>query len=277
MHIESFRLPSEHPSAFDPTVFNHLTNLLKPFLGLPNLTVLKIEYASIHSVPMKYLKTFLLHSKQLEVLHLTVPRDENGTLQWVAPSRRDLQPAEQPSGKVSPLQELVYESAAELEEQIFPVSFFDTTKLCHLELRGDMSRSFIRQIATQEPQLHTLILEELTVEWWNGGISELEEVLQRNRGLETFHLQQPMKKVSVLAICVQNSTLTSLSIRNDRLGHDPYYPIPRADPYTIQELEALCSSCIYISSLTLDIVMADEMVYVPSKNQFGLYISNLKS
>jgi hypothetical protein len=57
-------------------------DLLKSLVGIPNARAAKVEINYEHPVTMRWLKDVLLSSCNLEILHLTLPRNQDGRIDW---------------------------------------------------------------------------------------------------------------------------------------------------------------------------------------------------
>jgi hypothetical protein len=234
----------------------------------PNIHSIKVEIGYEHPVSMRWLKDVLLASPKLEILHMTLPRTSQG-ISFRCDGLGVYNLCVQPGETLSSLKELVYEARApygrfDLQSFSIPASFFDWSKLRHLELRGLPMFHFIRSLDHQILNLQTLKLEFCSLPSHQmpneEKITILEKFLSNIRGLETLVLHNDTPHVPISAIATHQDTLKHLSIRYPNLRAGSYWSTYAAGPWTAQELDRLNRSCPHISYLTLDIPISDHIV-----------------
>jgi hypothetical protein len=181
------------------------------------------------------------------------------------------------------LKELVYEARVphgRLDSESFniPASFFNWSKLRHLELRGLRMFRLIKSLGDQILTLQTLKLEFCCPPSHDMSNQEkltvLETFLSNVRGLETLVLHSDTPHLPISVFATHANTLKNLSIRypNFRAGSYTY----ASGPWTAQELDRLNRSCPRISHLTLDIPISDHIVCPTDPPDRPSHRNNLK-
>lgn len=111
---------------------------------------------------------------------------------------------------LNPLTTLVYEARlpAMTENITIPASFFNWSKIRHLELRGHRMDSFIRSLKDKITSLDTLILQFFCtgVDFWEG-VQLLDDLISRICGLKSLTLVNPVDQLLVSTICLHGETL----------------------------------------------------------------------
>ncbi|KAE8443787.1 hypothetical protein EG329_001381 [Mollisiaceae sp. DMI_Dod_QoI] len=237
-------------------------NLLKSLVGIQNIHAVKVVINYEHPVSMRWLKDALISSKNLEVLHLSPPRNHDGRIEWRNDDLGQYDLCVEEGERLESLTELVYESRSFYATKLIPVSFFNWSKIRHLELRGHILRHYVHFLQTQEVYFHTLVLESIASSaYLQAGNKFLDEFLNHLHGLKRLALVTPLDQIPIDTIALHGDTLRSLSIRFIRRSVDPYSILVNIPPYEVQQIDSLNTSCPHISSLALDIGIADFMPY----------------
>ncbi len=97
----------------------------------------------------------------LEILHITLPRLSNGRMDWSCDNLGLYGLCVEPGEKLAALTELVYEARVPyvFEDCIIQVSFFNWSRIGHLELRGHRTYHFVESLIGQTLRLETLIID----------------------------------------------------------------------------------------------------------------------
>ncbi|CZR67343.1 uncharacterized protein PAC_17242 [Phialocephala subalpina] len=237
-------------------------NLLKSLVGIPNIHAAKVEINYEHPVSMRWLKDVLLSSKKLEILHLTLPRNRDGRIEWGHDDLGVYDLCIEDGEQLENLKELVYECRCYDFKKIVPISFFNWSKIRHLELRGHVLRYYVDYLRTQDVYFQTLVLEFIaTCGYRVDGDKIVDDFITQLHGLERLELANPYDQLPVSTIALHGNTLKSLSIRFIRRSVDPYSFLGLTLPYEVPQLESLNVSCPHITSLALDVGLTDFLPY----------------
>jgi hypothetical protein len=237
-------------------------------VGCPNIHSIKVEIGYEHPVSMRWLKDVLLASPKLEILHMTLPRHRNG-ISFRCDGLGVYNLCVQPGETLSSLKELVYEARTlygrlDLQSFSIPASFFNWSKIRHLELRGLPMFHLIRSLDDQILNLQTLKLEFCSMPSHQmpnvEKLTILHKFLSNVRGLETLVLHNDTPHVPISALAIHGDTLKHLSIRYPNFRAPSDRSTYAAGPWTAQELDRLNRSCPHISHLTLDIPISDHII-----------------
>lgn len=172
-------------------IHNATLAILKSLIGISSIHTVKVETKYEEPVIMRWLKDVLLSSKNLEVLHLTLPRNNNGNIEWHCDGLGAYDLCVEDSERLDSLTELVYESRLpdETENQLIPMSFFNWSKIRHLELRGPSLSRYVKYFQTQDVRFETLLLENVLRE--ELGIKHIRPIHPRNRTLWCRSIEIP--------------------------------------------------------------------------------------
>jgi hypothetical protein len=248
-------------------VQRHDLEILDTLLGCQNIQSVKANINYEHPASTRRLKEVLMSCPKLEVLHLRIPRKDVG-LRWSSdwPGPQDF--GVEPGDRLVPLRELVYESRPLYgRDGLIPKSFWDFTRLRHLEIRGIDTINFVKSIPGQITCLETLKIENFCcAEEWEVGAEVLNDFMSEIHGLVNLELINPIFNRSIhrfLSILTQQSeTLERLTFRKPRRCCAPYSVLV-GNPFSVQSLDILGASCSKLSSLTLDIIITDDLVRFP--------------
>ncbi|KUJ21391.1 uncharacterized protein LY89DRAFT_432668 [Mollisia scopiformis] len=248
----------------DEDVQNADLNLLKSLVGIPNVHTMKVEINYEHPVAMRWLKDVLLSSRNLETLHLTLPRNQDGRIDWDYDGLGVYDLCIEKGEQLESLKELVYEARQPpwSPKQLIPTSFFNWSKIHHLQLRGHALHYYVKYLHTQDVYFQTLSIEFIVSPGYrHDGNKFLDNFIVKLRGLEKLELATPLDQMPVDKVALHGDTLTSLSIRSIRRSVDPYSFLLMIPPYELDHLNNLKASCPHISSLALDLGIVDFMPY----------------
>lgn len=164
-----------------------------------------------------------------------------------------------PGDTLAPLIELRYECDTHCpQEFMFPGSFFNFTKIRHIELYGPTMHCFVESIKTPITTLETLIIENFCrAEWHMEATRVLNNFLCNIHGLVTLKLvnstvHQP--KTTLLSIIAQQGeSLKTLASYVPKRPDITYYLIIATEPFSSEDLDTIQKACPNLSSLALDL------------------------
>ncbi|KAE9379586.1 hypothetical protein N431DRAFT_159822 [Stipitochalara longipes BDJ] len=238
-------------------------DLLKTLVSFQNIHSVKVVIEYEHPVAMRWLKDVLLSSPKLTILHLTLPRNREGLIEWLADGLGSYDLCAQPGERLGPLDELVYEtrlpaqSAQEHDHTFIPASFFDLTRIRLLTLRGFHTEKFL--LALEATPIHvTAIAITCCARPSNGG---LENFIPRTRGVETLKIISTADLLPIHTVFHLRDTLTNIELRYTRYGIESISAPVKVHFYSPTDLDDLREACPQISSLVLDMEILNDIPY----------------
>jgi hypothetical protein len=239
--------------------------LLMSLMDIKNISSIKTEIYYEHPLAMRWLKDALISSKNLKILHITLPRNSLGIAEWSNDALGAFDLCAEPGDQLLSLQELIYESRVVIDDldsvpKTIPVSFFNWALIRHLTLRGQMMISLVMVLPAQHMNLITLTIEYFCLgEEFHHGSDVLEKFVSRVHGLQSLTLVNPVRRLLASTIAMHKK-LKTLKIRNPRHGTDPYSITYRPDSYLPPDLEIIRESCPRLQTLGFDIGFLSSMV-----------------
>ncbi len=241
-----FRTDAEEVQAND-------LNILKSLVSCRNIHSVKVEIGYEHPVTMRWLKDVLLSSLNLRILHLTLPRDRDGKVEWRADGLGFYDLCVQQGERLSPLTELVYEwrVPGQAERSIIPASFFDFTQIRHLELRSPTIDLFLIALKDQSLHIETLIIDYSRS--YNAKRDAIQNFLSRIRGIQKLRILSTWGQwqLPISTVTAFGDTLKILELRFTRDDRNASGSGNSLYSYLPEDLDELRISCSQISSLTL--------------------------
>jgi hypothetical protein len=249
----------------------HNLEILNGLLGCQNIQSIKADIVYKYPEPACRLKEVLMGCQNLDILHLRTVRliGETGMFLTGAGSLEQVfDLGVEPGDKLAPLRELVYEMHMRgfyIEVPLIPNSFWDWTRLRHLELRGSQMIQFVNAIQGQIPSLEVLKLEHMD---WTGtwaymqANNILNDLVSGIQGLIQFELVDAAFQLLPSTISLQ-SKLKSLSYYTSRHCRKPgVHHMPSApEPFSAGDIKLLATSCSELSSLALHMAyVTDDLV-----------------
>lgn len=145
LHIENLSIGyrTDVENIHKPTL-----DLLRSLISISSIHTVKVVTKYEQPVIMRWLKDVLLSSRNLEVLHITLPRNENGDIEWQCDGLGAYDLCVEDDEQLKSLTDLVYESrlADISENRLIPISFFDWPNIRHVELRGPSMNHYVEDL-----------------------------------------------------------------------------------------------------------------------------------
>jgi hypothetical protein len=233
--------------------------LLDGLLDRRSITSIKAQVHHIYPIWTKKFKEFILNCPNIEILHIRVPPIDGKTEWSVAPSVPYENFHIAPTDKLAPLRELILESRISNPPQIIPSTFWDWSRIQHLELRGPNMLHIINEIQGQIHHLDTLIIEGFYFVRTNFSQATqlMTDFLSHIHGIVTLKLVQPDATLPISSLSQYGATLKTLCYHTPK---DPWaQPSMRsALAFTPSELDTLSCSCPHLASMTLQMPSIDD-------------------
>jgi hypothetical protein len=209
----------------------------------------------------------------LEALHLRVPND-GMRYEWFVDDVNVLHDfGVLPGDKFPPLRGLVYESRftgfQSGTRPFISTSYWDWSRIRHLELRGQNMIRFVKEITGQIEYLETLKVENFcNVHYAHEYATQvLNDFISEIGGLVNVELINANVVLPVSTFTRLGSTL------NRHCYHKPVYPWVRPcliypPPFSQEELGSISEDCPHLTSLTLHMFIEEDLVTNPLTNLF---------
>jgi hypothetical protein len=233
--------------------------LLDGLLDRGSITSIKAQVHHIYPMWTKQFKEFVLSCPNIEILHIRIPLTDDKTEWSVAPTVPDENFHIAPTDKLAPLRELILDSRLSNHPQIIPSTFWDWSRIQHLELRGPNMFHVVNEIQGQIHQLETLIIEGFCSVRVNfSQVTQLMiDFLSHIHGIVTLKLINPSAILPISSLTQYGATLKTLCYHTPR---DPWaqWSMRSALPFTPSELDTLSYSCPHLASVTLQMPSIDD-------------------
>jgi hypothetical protein len=233
--------------------------LLDGLFDRGNITSIKAQVHHIYPMWTKKFKEFVLSCPNIEILHIRIPLIDGKTEWSVAPTVPYENFHIAPTDKLAPLRELILESRHSNPPQIIPSTFWDWSRIQHLELRGPNMFHVVNEIQGQIHQLETLIIEGFCSVRVNfSQVTQLMiDFLSHIHGIVTLKLVNPSAILPISSLTQYGATLKTLCYHTPR---DPWaqWSMRSALPFTPSELDTLSYSCPHLASVTLQMPSIDD-------------------
>ncbi|KAH6673339.1 hypothetical protein B0J14DRAFT_638384 [Halenospora varia] len=239
-----------------------------PFFGCQNVHSIKVNINYDDLATKRKLKDLARSCLNLETFHIRVLQ-EDGTIAYHRPDPYvPLDFGVEARDKLPPVRELIYESRWNGgggqwvgQRGFIPCSFFNWTRIQHLELRGVMMWRFMRSIQGQISHLETLKVENFC--WYEDCIEAsqvLNEFLSDIQGLVTLELINPTDFIWKHVLMQQGKSLEHFSYFPPRKCSSPFGQV-NTDELSARDLPEFASACPNISSMTLQLMIGSDLPY----------------
>lgn len=238
--------------------------------GLQNIYSIKITVNGQLRQTSDWMRQLILvicSCKRLEILHIRLPRDEDGFLPFSDAHWPQIDRLVEPGEKLLALKELALDCRVTHDNHamgLIPLGFWNGTQIRHLELRGPCYfRSLQHLMQGKILRLDTLVIEHFcSVRDYRDVNRILEDFIISTRGLKNLKLLNHAQRIPISTFAHHSSTLERLSILHPRKGIIPGTLYTPAHAYLPEHLDALREACPHLISLALDMKICSEMVSV---------------
>jgi hypothetical protein len=169
----------------------------------------------------------------------------------------------EPGERLESLKELVYEARQPQlsERQLIPISFFNWSRIRHLQLRGHVMSLYIKSMGTKDVQFETLVLENVISEKQARlGDKSLEHFIAELNGIQQLKIATPPDQLPLEWLKPHGETLKTISIRSAQSSGVTFWMGRFVRPCSISQISSLNASCPNIKSLALDIGITEIIV-----------------
>lgn len=248
------RLDSDGPDQ-DPRILGNL-------LGCRNIHSVSAFFESQKPGLARRFKEFLIGCSRLEILHI------KKSPYWQSQSRtrgRILNSQDlglMPGDRLPPVKELVLETFGE-EFDARAMTFWNTSKLRYLEVRGHFALKFFDQLQNRPNCVETLIVEQYVMPGAPRPISALDSFISNAKRIENLTVIHCLDLIPAQTVAIHGNTLKSLAIHQPRRG-TVYAPLTVSPYYSADEFQMLNRYCPHLSSMVVDLMFPKVKSRLPS-------------
>jgi hypothetical protein len=281
LHIEALRIATPVGMLNIPNLeegSNHFVReTLNSLLGCHNIHTIDVSINANSPGPMPRLKEIILSCERLEVLRFRLPRDSDGCLPHSSTPSTQFDLYVEPGDKLPPLKELVIDSRITHDKStisMIPKTFWNWSKIRHLELRGQGMIRFSESIRGEITYLKTLVIEHFCsiLSYGREPNRAIEDFIVSIRCLQNLKLTNHTRQIPISTFASHGETLERLAILHPRKAITPGFD-SRAFPYHPKQLDQLNESCPRLTSLALDMEVYSELVRLSFiMNSLSVYV-----